>query len=182
MFRLETNRMILRDMKPEDESVFVEISQDPKYQRFYDERDCEPSKYRELTQLFISQAFESPRQTYQLSVESKRTGKFIGTVGLRLEKNQQASMGCAFSREAQGSGLSLEAAKALAHYGFTELGIHRIYCETISKNLAAIKLCYSLGMRQEAYFKEHRFFKQQWWDTVVLAMLRTEWNNITSDH
>jgi RimJ/RimL family protein N-acetyltransferase len=93
-----------------------------------------------------------------------------------LEDNQQASMGCAFSRSSQGYKLSYEAALALADFGFSELGVHRIYAETISKNLAAIKLCKSLGMRQEAHFREHRFFKEQWWDTVVLAVLRTDWD------
>ncbi|PHX06440.1 GNAT family N-acetyltransferase [Vibrio splendidus] len=175
MFKLETDRLILRDMSLEDECAFVAISQDAKYQRFYDESDCEPNKYRELTQLFVAQALEVPRQSYQLAVESKDSGKFIGTVCLRLEGDKQASMGCAFSREIQGQGLSIEASKALADFGFSELGIHRIYAETISKNLAAIKLCKSLGMKQEACFKDHRFFKGQWWDTVVLAAVRSNW-------
>ncbi|MDH5886640.1 GNAT family N-acetyltransferase [Vibrio splendidus] len=175
MFKLETDRLILRDMSLEDECAFVAISQDAKYQRFYDESDCEPNKYRELTQLFVEQASEVPRQSYQLAVENKDSGKFIGTVCLRLEGDKQASMGCAFSREIQGQGLSIEASEALADFGFSELGIHRIYAETISKNLAAIKLCKSLGMKQEACFKDHRFFKGQWWDTVVLAVLRSDW-------
>ena len=175
MFKLETSRLILRDMTLQDESAFVTMSQDANYQRFYDETDCEPSKYYQLTQLFVEQAKEAPRQSYQLAVESKESGKFIGTVCLRLEDNQQASMGCAFAREIQGKGLPIEAANALAGFGFSELGVHRIYAETIGENLAAIRLCTSLGMRQEACFKEHRFFKNKWWDTVVLAMLRSEW-------
>ena len=175
MFKLETSRVILRDMMLQDESAFVAISQDVKYQRFYDENDCEPNKYRELTQLSVEQASEVPRQSYQLAVESKDLGKFIGTVCLRLEGDKQASMGCAFSRETQGKGLSIEAAEALADFGFSELGVQRIYAETISKNLAAIKLCQSLGMKEEARFENHRFFKGKWWDTVVLAVLRSEW-------
>lgn len=175
MFKLETDRLILRDMSLEDECAFVAMSQDAKYQRFYDESDCEPNKYRDLTQLFVAQALEVPRQSYQLAVESKDSGKFIGTVCLRLEGDRQASMGCAFSREIQGKVLSIEASEALANFGFSELGIHRIYAETISKNLAAIKLCKVLGMRQEAYFNQHRFFKGKCWDTVVLAVLRSDW-------
>ena len=31
------------------------------------------------------------------------------------------------------------------------------------------------GMKEEARFKNHRFFKGKWWDTVVLAVLRSEW-------
>jgi [ribosomal protein S5]-alanine N-acetyltransferase len=30
-------------------------------------------------------------------------------------------------------------------------------------------------MKQEGLFREHRFFKEQWWDTVVLAALQNEW-------
>ncbi|HHF2906458.1 TPA: GNAT family protein [Vibrio diabolicus] len=178
MFKIETKRLIIRDMTPNDEDAFVAMSQDAKYQRFYNESDSDPNKYRELASLFIAQAqaSEKPRKSYQLAVECKVSGEFVGTVCLRLEDNQQASMGCAFSRVSQGNKLSYEATLALAGFGFSELGVHRIYAETISGNLPAIKLCKSLGMRQEAHFREHRNFKEQWWDTVVLAILRTEWN------
>ncbi|MCK6264710.1 GNAT family N-acetyltransferase [Vibrio sp. ZSDE26] len=175
MFKIETKRLILRDMTPNDEPDFIAMSQDVKYQRFYDESDCDPNKYKELTYLFIAQASENPRTSYQLAVECKESSQFVGTVCLRLEDNKQASMGCAFSRASQGRKLSYEAALALADFGFSKLGVHRIYAETISKNLPAINLCKSLGMRQEAHLIEHRFFKNQWWDTVILAMLRTEW-------
>ncbi len=175
MFRLETENLILRDMQLSDESSFVEISQDSKYQRFYSESDCEPDKYRKLTKLFIEQALETPRMSYQLAIESKQTGKFIGTVCLRLESDRQASMGVGISRQSQGHGLIYEAAKELASFGFNELDVHRIYAETISQNLAAIRLCKSLGMRQEGYYRENLFFKGRWWDTVVLAILRSEW-------
>ncbi|HAS3373714.1 TPA: GNAT family N-acetyltransferase [Vibrio cholerae] len=175
MFKLETEHLILRDMRLSDENAFVAISQDNKYQRFYSESDCDSNKYRQLTKLFVEQIQEVPRKSYQLAIESKLTGEFIGTVCLRLEPDNQASMGCGIERKSQGQGLIEEAVKELANFGFNELGIHRIYAETISKNLAAIKLCKSLGMRQEGYFREHRFFKGQWWDTVVLAILRSEW-------
>lgn len=92
-------------MSQKDKSAFVAMSQDAKYQRFYDESDCDPSKYRELTDLFIVQASEKPRKSYQLAVECEVSGKFVGTVCLRLEDNQQASIGC------------------VADFGFSELGI-----------------------------------------------------------
>lgn len=176
MFKLETERLILRDMQLEDEATFVAISQDAKYQRFYDQSDCEPNKYRKLTRLFIEQACERPRKSYQLAIEHRMTGQFIGTICLRLEKENQASVGAGLSREYQGSGLIREAAQALVQYGFSNLGVHRIYAETINQNRAAIRLCQALGMRKEAHFRENRYFRGQWWDTVVLAILRDEWD------
>jgi len=174
VFKIETERLIIRDMKLEDELSFVAISQDNKYQRFYDETDCDPNKYRELTHLFIEQAKEKPRKDFQLAVELKQTSEFIGTVCLRLESDNQASMGCGLSRHHQGRNLMQEAAIAVAHFGFKELKVHRIYAETISENRAAIKLCEQLGMRREALFREHRYFKGRRWDTVVLAILESE--------
>lgn len=175
MFQLKTKHLLIRDMRPEDEDAFVAISQDEKYQRFYDESDCDPNKYRELTQLFIAQAKELPRTSYQLAIEHQASGAFIGTVCLRLEGDQQASMGCGLSRYHQGQNLMIEAVQALANFGFQELRVHRIFAETISENKAAIRLCQRLGMRKEAHFHQHRFFKDRWWDTVVYAVIRTEW-------
>jgi len=182
MFQLETEQLLLRDMQQHDEDAFVSLSQDIKYQRFYSEEDCDPDKYRLLTKQFIQQAQEMPRSSYQLAIEHKASGDFIGTICLRLESDKQASIGCGLSRAYQGSGLIVEAAKELAHFGFSNLDVHRIYAETISKNIAAIKLCESLGMKQEGYFSQHRYFKNQWWDTVVLAMLKQDWLNINSGH
>jgi [ribosomal protein S5]-alanine N-acetyltransferase len=151
--------LILRDMRLSDENAFLAMSQDNKYQRFYSESDCDSDKHRQLTKLFVEQANEVPRKSYQLAIESKLTGEFIGTVCLRLEPDNQASMGCGIERKSQGQGLIEEAVRELADFGFNELDVHRIYAETISKNLAAIKLCKSLGMRKEGCFCEHRFLK-----------------------
>ncbi len=175
MFRLETEHLIIRDMQDTDEAAFVAISQDEKYQRFYSEADCSPSKYQELTKLFVAQAKEHPRTSYQLAIEHKANGQFIGTVCLRLENDNQASIGCGLSRDYQGAGLIREAAYTLVNFGFSELDIHRVYAETISLNHGAIRLCRSLGMKQEAHFRENRFFKQRWWDTVVFAILKSDW-------
>ena len=99
VFSFETENLILRDMRQEDEDTFVALSQDGKYQRFYSEEDCDLDKYRELVELFISQALEVPRAAYQLAIELKETGDLIGTVCLRLEAGNQASMGCGLARQ-----------------------------------------------------------------------------------
>lgn len=99
----------------------------------------------------------------------------IGTVCLRLEDYQQASMGGGLARAFQCRNLMQEAATALLDFAFTQLTVHRVYAETISANLGAVRLCQQLGMRQEALLLQNRFFKGQWWDTTILAMLKTEW-------
>lgn len=169
MFKLATKRLTLRDIRLEDETAFVALSQDEKYQRFYSEVDCTPEKYRELTRLFIEQATTTPRTAYQLAIDFQDI--FIGTACLRVEPERQASIGCGLARPYQGQGFIQEAMDELIQFGFNELGVHRIYAETISENRSAIKLCQQLGMKQEAHLKHNRYFKNRWWDTVIMAKL-----------
>ncbi|MFL1024726.1 hypothetical protein [Vibrio parahaemolyticus] len=77
MFKFETKRLIIRDMSQKDKSAFVAMSQDAKYQRFYDESDCDPSKYRELTDLFIVQASENPRKSKKIQENPRKSKKII---------------------------------------------------------------------------------------------------------
>ncbi|WP_394252251.1 GNAT family N-acetyltransferase [Vibrio profundi] len=181
MFKIETNRLILRDFHTGDANAYVQLTQDKKYQRFYSEEDCTAEKSLALVQMFTEQANESPRSKFQLAITVKETGQVIGTCGIRLEGNQQASMGCGVARSAQGTGYALEAASALIEFGFNSLHCHRIYAETIADNKAAIALCRHLGMREEAIFKEHRYFKDKWWDTAIYAFLKSEWEQNLAD-
>lgn len=175
MLKIETERLILRDFCTDDADAYVKLTQDKKYQRFYSEEDCTAEKSLALVQMFVEHANELPRSKFQLAITVKETGQVIGTCGIRLEENQQASMGCGVARNAQGTGYALEAASALIEFGFKTLDCHRIYAETISENRAAIALCRHLGMREEAIFREHRYFKEKWWNTAIYAFLKSEW-------
>lgn len=173
-FFIETERLILRDVCEHDEAPYILQTQDTKYQRFYDEDDCSIEKANQLVEMFIKQSKEQPRTKYNLAITHKQSGQFMGVCGLRLEDHRQASIGCGLAREYQVSGYAQEAMQALIDYGFNQLQVHRIYAETIADNRAAILLCTKLGMRVEGTFVEHRYFKNQWWNTVILAMLQPD--------
>ncbi|WP_127560220.1 GNAT family N-acetyltransferase [Saccharospirillum alexandrii] len=175
MLIIETKRLLLRDFERGDVAAYCTLTGDSKYQRFYSEEDCSVEKSRSLVEHFVLQSEELNRSKYQLAICLKSTGEFIGTVGLRVELNKQASVGCGVGREFQSAGYAEEAMSALLTYGFDALDIHRVYAETISDNIPAIRLCKALGMREEAKFIENRFFKGKWWSTVIMAMLKTEW-------
>lgn len=176
-FTIATDRLILRDFSPNDCDAYVSQCQDPKYQRFYDEEDCNPEKSKQLVELFIQQANQTPRQQFHLAITCKKTGVYMGIAGIRLEASQQASVGCGLARQYQSASIAEEAMKALISYGFNRLNVHRVYAETISQNRAAVHLCKRVGMRTEAEFIENRFFKHQWWSTTILAMLASEFNS-----
>ena len=75
-----------------------------------------------------------------------------------------------------GQGYAYEASRRIMDYGFSSLPIHRVYVETISENARARALAQRLGMRMEGELRHHRFIRGRWWDTVICAVLKDEWN------
>lgn len=172
---IETRRLVLRDFEVADAVAYCRLTSDPKYQRFYSEEDCSEGKSRQLVAMFAEQAQEECRMKFQMAIELKESGAFIGTAGLRIEPEQQASIGCGVGRAHQTAGYAEEAMAALLDYGFNIHNLHRVYAETIAENKPAIRLCKKLGMREEGRFIDNRYFKAKWWSTVVMAMLKSEW-------
>jgi [ribosomal protein S5]-alanine N-acetyltransferase len=174
MLSLPANGITLRDFCWDDLSQYEALRNDAKFQRFYSEEDSASEKARALIDMFISQSGEVPRTKYQLAIVSGE-GELMGSCGIRMESPGQASMGCELGRRWHGTGAARNAADALLAFGFNELGMERIFAETISENRAAIRLCKAIGMRVESERIDDRCFKDRKWSTTVLAISRNEW-------
>jgi RimJ/RimL family protein N-acetyltransferase len=174
MLRIETNRLVLRDFTPDDLPDYIKLRADDKFKRFYSVNDVTEEKSASLVESFVVSSKLKPRTKFQLAITTK-TNTLIGSCGIRIEDNKQASIGCELAREWQKSGYAYEAVRELINYGFVNLKLHRLYAETISENLAAIKLGELLGLRIEAELRENKYFHGRWWNTSILALLSQEW-------
>ncbi len=174
---LTTDRLLLRDYRADDLAAFSAMNTDHKFQRFYSEQDCSEAHWQKLVNQFSQEHNKAQRTDFNLAIVMRDTGLFIGAAGIRLEAQKQASVGCALMRHQQHNGVAKEAMCAIAAFGFSQLKAHRIYAETIADNHAAIRLCKQLGMRKEAEFVEHRYFKDRWWNTVVYALLASQYSS-----
>ena len=176
MFTLETDRLILRDFAPDDFDAFYATSNDPEFQQFYSERETMESFFRQIFERILAGTDAAEREVYQLAI-CLPTGDLIGTCGVRITEPeyQQASFGIAIARPFWGQGLAYEASYCIIDFGFSSLPIHRLYAETISENRNARRLEERLGMRLEGEFRENRFFRGRWWNTVIYAVRKDEW-------
>ena len=176
MFSIVTERLLLRDFQPGDFEAFYATANDPDYRQYYSERETTRAFQRELFDRILAESEASPRTKYQLAICLK-TGELIGTCGVRLEvpEHQQASFGCAIARGYWGRGYAFEAARHLLDFGFSSLSIHRIYAETIGENARARALAEHLGMKLEGELRQHKYFRGRWWNTVIYAVLKSEW-------
>jgi len=67
------------------------------------------------------------------------------------------------------------ALEALFTVLFGALGKHRVFGSIDPRNARSIALVERAGMRREAHHRESLWFKGEWADDVVYALLRREW-------
>jgi RimJ/RimL family protein N-acetyltransferase len=61
------------------------------------------------------------------------------------------------------------------------LSVHRVFASIDPGNTASIELFELLGMRQEGHFRESLWFKGEWADDVIFAMLQADWEHKKSE-
>jgi RimJ/RimL family protein N-acetyltransferase len=112
-----------------------------------------------------------------LAVERQSDNHMIGEVSFiwRSIAARQGEIGYVLNPEFQHQGFATEAARALLRFGFDGLALHRIYARCDARNIASSRVMERLGMRREAFFREHTLVKGAWDDEFVYAILDHEW-------
>lgn len=121
--------------------------------------------------------FDRAGSWYQLAVRMAGSGELVGDLGLHFvdERVQQVEIGFTIAPAHQRQGLGAEAVGALIGHLFDALGKHRVHASVDPRNEASTTLLRRIGMRQEAHFRESLWWRGEWVDDVVFAILRSEW-------
>ena len=90
-------------------------------------------------------------------------------------ENSHGEIGWTLHPDFAGKGYASEAATAVLAIAFETIGLHRVHAELDPRNHSSVALCKRLGMREEAFFVEDMYFKNEWADTGVYGILRKEW-------
>ena len=175
--QIETDRLTLREFRDDDWQPMADYWSDPRYQRYYPEMVSPESIVRDLVSRFLAAQDEEPRRMGQLAIERKDDGRMIGNCGVRVNapEHREGNIGYELNPDEWGQGFGTEAARAILRFGFEDLGLHRIWAEVNAENAGSIHILTKLGMQFEARFREHQWFRGQWWDTEIYAILDREW-------
>jgi RimJ/RimL family protein N-acetyltransferase len=177
LMRIETERLILREFREDDIPLMLDWWNDPRYQRYYAELTDPEPVVRDLAAMFVAAQSEEPRRKWQLAVTVRGNDQIVGTCGVRVNDAElaEANIGYELHPDQWGNGYATEAATAILRFGFAELGMHRIWAECVAENTGSARVLEKAGMRQEARFREHQYFRNRWWDTLIYAILASEW-------
>lgn len=116
-------------------------------------------------------------QALTLGAWRRDTDELAGDVilFLRSEEHRGGEIGWVFDPAHGGHGLATEAARLVLGLAFRELGLHRVVAQLDPRNGRSAALCERLGMRREAHFVSCEWFKGEWADLAIYALLAEEW-------
>jgi RimJ/RimL family protein N-acetyltransferase len=147
--RLETERLRLRPLTPEDAEELYRLWTDPGVREHLWDGEVIP---REQTE----EAIRRSRELFEtaglglwavLPRDSEELAGFCGYWFFRDPPELELLYGIAAER--WGAGLATEAARAMLRYGFEDLGFERIAASTDAANAASVRILEKLGMRLE---------------------------------
>jgi RimJ/RimL family protein N-acetyltransferase len=154
---LETDRLLLRQWKPDDREPFAKLNADPKVMEFF------PNMLsREASDAFIDriQALIEKQGWDLWAVEIKNTQQFIGYVGLHVPNyelpfNPCVEVGWRLAYEFWGKGYAPEAALVALKFGFESLNLAEVVSFTTLSNVRSQRVMEKIGMQRSPETFQH---------------------------
>ena len=173
----ESERLLIGRFVPGDAERLLRYRAEPAVARFqgWIPRDVEDA--REFLRRNESAEFGSTEGWVQLAVRRRADGVLIGDVGLRSmgEHRDQAEIGFTIAPEHQRRGYASEAVAGVLGTLFGDFKVHRVMASVDPRNGASMALLPKLGFRKEAHHRRSLWFKGEWVDDVIFALLAEEW-------
>lgn len=172
-----TARLRLDVLRETDADTLFNYRSDPAVARY--QGWCPASREEALDFIRSQQqiSLDVPDSWLQLAIRRSDDGSLIGDLGLHLPQDAEGSyeFGVTIAPAHQGNGYAREAVHALLDFLFRTLGAHRVHASIDPRNVASGALLRSLGMRQEAHFRESFKMRGEWVDDMIFALLAREW-------
>jgi ribosomal-protein-alanine N-acetyltransferase len=175
---LETERLILRSLTPDDAGAVFRMMSDPQVIRYIGTPPM--ASFEKAVQRVerILANFEK-HEGICWALADRATGEYLGSCGYwRLMKpHDRAEIGYDLAPHAWGRGLAVEAAGSVLAFGFAQMGLHSVEAQIHPENTASRRVLEKLGFAQEGYFRQNFYdeFEQQFTDTAVFSLLKSDW-------
>ncbi len=164
----QTPRMIIREMLPEEEDIYLEHFNDELVAQYL------PKRSREERAVIFRNALEKYQTDKKMGtwgMFDKNTGEFIGSCLLRPFNNEPGTVvevGYSMERKYWGTGLGTEMTKAMVAHGFADPNTSEIAAVTIPENIASQRVLEKAGLKRMDNFVR---------DGLELAFFRIEREN-----
>lgn len=177
-----TGPLRINHLDPFDAPALFDYRSNPEVSRY---QSWMPGSVDDVHAFIVRNAstpFDREDSWKQLAIRWAATDELIGDLGVHfLPEGHQVEIGVTIAPPHQRRGYGTRAVTVLLDHLFTVLNKHRVYASVDPRNYPSLALLARVGMRQEAHFRQSLFWKGQWVDDAVFAILRSEWKGRYSE-
>lgn len=176
---IETARLRLDRLDPADAPALFAYRGDEAVARYQGWKPADVADAEAFIAGQVALPFGTKDAWCQLAVRDRTTGELVGDLGIHFPGStlDAIEFGVSFRPEKQGRGYAREAVGAVLDLAFGEWGYRRAVGSVDPRNVASVALLRSLGFRQEAHHVESYFYRGEWADDVIFALLAREWGS-----
>ena len=148
---LETQRIILRCLTPDDLDALYALYRDPEVRRYFPEGTLTNAQTKEELDWFIDVYYAKYGFGLWATIH-KASGEFIGRCGLipwTIEGQKEVEVAYLLAKEYWGQGLGTEVAGAILRYAQEQLHLPRLICLVDPGNLASRRVAEKIGFTFE---------------------------------
>jgi ribosomal-protein-alanine N-acetyltransferase len=156
MVVLNTDRLLLRHLEPEDLDSLYLLYRDPEMRKYYPDGTRTMQETKEEINWFLHGHPHHPELGLWATVDSK-TGEFLGRCGLlpwQIQGTDEVELAFMIKKERWREGLATEAAQGIIKYAHEVLGLRRLVCLIIPGNAASVGVAQKVGLLFERQFTD----------------------------
>ncbi len=176
---LETDRLTLRKILPQDENDMHEYSSDPETSKYL---LWEPHTSRSFTRAHIRYLQDAYNRAsfFDWALIEKESGKMIGTCGFTeiYEREKRAEVGYVIAPGFHRQGFAPEALKRVMEYGFLTLGLTKLSGRFMEDNEASRKILARLGFHDDTTKNESIFKRGKKQRILTYSLTKEEYLHI----
>ncbi len=147
---LETSRLFLRELTPDDANDFFLLNSDPEVMRYTG--DTPFTDVSEAHKMLTNYDQYRKYGIGRWAVIHRQEGQFLGFCGLKYSADvDEYDIGFRFFRQQWNKGYATEAAKACLDYAFNRIQLNMIVGRAMKMNTASIKVLTKIGL---SYWKD----------------------------
>jgi aminoglycoside 6'-N-acetyltransferase len=173
-----TDRLVIRRFQAQDASTLSTYRSDPTVARYQSwDSPFTLAQAQAFIDSFGATNPDTPGEWFQFALVEAATGTHIGDVaaGVDADDPRLVTIGVTLATSAQGNGYASEAVAWLLDYLFLERKKHRVTADCDVRNDHVVALLERLQMRREAHHLKSAWWKDEWVDEYVYALLTHEW-------
>lgn len=170
---LESERLLLRQITPEDIQEVYDLRSNPDTMK-YIPRPLVTNFDEAMAHITMINNKIDTGEGINWAITLKPNNRLLGIIGhYRIKwEHFRSEIGYMLLPETHGKGIATEAIQLICEYGFNQMKMHSLEAVIDPENLASARVLEKNRFIKEAHFRENEFYDGKFLDSAIYSLLK----------